>query len=244
MRKITIRPVFYLTLIAFMAFIVYGRSIWVPAYQKINGRRTVAEVIAKYGAKAEKRLLPYFQEAGIEYPPEKITLIALKEEKELELWAFDSSRWLNVKTYDILGASGKAGPKLRQGDLQVPEGIYDIVGLNPNSSYHLSMKLNYPNAYDQAQAKKENRSNLGGDIFIHGKTGSVGCLAMGDPAIEELFTVVEKVGRAGTKVIISPKDSRKAKLYLPEDSPVWLADLYAQIENALESYKMMSHKAL
>ena len=132
-----------------MANLVYGRSMWVPVYQKIKGKRTVDEVIARYGPSAEKRLLPHFLAAGIEYPPEKLTLIALKQEKQLELWALDSAGWNNIKTYDIMGASGGDGPKLRQGDHQVPEGFYDIIGLNPNSSYHLSMKLNYPNDYDQ-----------------------------------------------------------------------------------------------
>ena len=137
-----------------------------------------------------------------------------------------------------------AGPKLKQGHRQVPEGLYDIAGLNPNSSYHLSVKLNYPNAFDQAQAEKENRSNLGGDIFIHGKTGSVGCLAMGDSAIEELFTVAEKVGRQNIEIIISPRDSRRTKLNVPANSPSWLIELYANIAKALENYKMISNKAL
>jgi murein L,D-transpeptidase YafK len=71
-------------------------------------------------------------------------------------------------------ASGKAGPKLREGDGQVPEGIYRIDGLNPNSSYHLSLKLNYPNDFDLEQARTEGRTELGGDIFIHGKAVSIG----------------------------------------------------------------------
>ncbi len=225
-----------LFLVGAVTFLHYGRSIWVPAYQKVKGKRTVAEVIEKYGPRAEKRLLPYFEKSRISYPPERIALIALKEEETLELWAHGGSKWQRIKDYEILGASGTEGPKLRQGDLQVPEGLYQIIGLNPNSSYHLSMKLDYPNSFDKEQAKKEHRGNLGGDIFIHGKTGSVGCLAMGDKPIEELFVIVEKVGRSNTRVIISPRDFRKHKWEVLEGSPSWLPTLYTEIDEELKEY--------
>lgn len=239
MRKTVIRVVFYSSALCIMAFMVYGRSIWVPAYLKIKGKRTVEEVIARYGPGAEKRLSPYFTRSGIEYPPEKIALVALKEEKRLELWGFGGGAWRKIKEYDILGASGASGPKLKQGDHQVPEGFYGIIGLNPNSSYHLSMKLDYPNAFDLEQAKAEKRDNLGGDIFIHGKSGSVGCLAMGDPAIEELFTVVDKVGRSNAAVIIAPWDFRERTWNVREGSPPWLPGLYAEIDKALNTYTVM-----
>jgi len=71
-----------------------------------------------------------------------------------------------VADYRITAASGTAGPKLREGDRQVPEGIYRIVGLNPNSRYHLSMKLDYPNAFDRHQAARDGRARPGSDIFI------------------------------------------------------------------------------
>jgi murein L,D-transpeptidase YafK len=80
----------------------------------------------------------------VSYPPREVTFIALKQEKKLELWARNSGEFRFIRDYDIQAASGVAGPKLRQGDRQVPEDIYRIAGLNPNSHYHLSMKLNYP----------------------------------------------------------------------------------------------------
>jgi murein L,D-transpeptidase YafK len=128
------------------------------------------------------------------------------------VWVETSGQVVFIHSYSVLAASGHNGPKLREGDRQVPEGFYRITSLNPNSSYHLSIKLNYPNAFDQQHADEEGRDHLGGDIFIHGKAASIGCLAMGDPAIEELFVMVEKVGRSNVQVIIAPHDPRQIPL--------------------------------
>ena len=76
----------------------------------------------------------------------------------------------------------------------MPEGVYAIEAFNSNSRFHLSLKLDYPNAVDRQQAALEGRDQLGGDIFLHGKDVSVGCLAMGDAAIEELFVLVARTG--------------------------------------------------
>ena len=108
----------------------------------------------------------------------------------LELWASQNGNWRFIKQYSINGASGAPGPKLREGDRQVPEGLYRLIGRNPNSNYHLSMKLDYPNSYDLRHAKREGRSNPGSNIFIHGKSLSVGCLAMSGEAIEAFFVLV------------------------------------------------------
>jgi murein L,D-transpeptidase YafK len=115
-----------------------------------------------------------------------------------------------------LAASGTLGPKLREGDRQVPVGIYEIESLNPNSAYHVSLRLNYPNAFDRAQAAKDGRTNLGRDIMIHGKSVSVGCLALGDEAAEDVFTLVADAGIQNVKVICSPVDFRK-RAGLPRD---------------------------
>jgi hypothetical protein len=69
------------------------------------------------------------------------------------------------------------------------------------------------------------RTNLGSDIFVHGKAISVGCLAMGDEAIEELFVLTSDVGRENVRVVIAPSDPRTHELSVPS-SPVWVADLY------------------
>jgi len=174
----------------------------------------------------------------VSYTPKKITLIGIKDKKILEVWALDQkSAWHLVHTYPILAASGKLGPKLNEGDLQVPEGIYKITWLNPNSNYHLSMKINYPNKYDWEKAKLENRRQPGSDIFIHGKTASIGCLAIGDKAIEELFALVKKIGVNKTQVILTPTDMRIQK---PDTAHLqhipWINELYNRIETELVKY--------
>lgn len=176
-----------------------------------------------------------FAAAGVAYPPADVTLLAVKESAELEVWAGSGLIFQRVLTYDIRALSGVAGPKLREGDRQVPEGIYRIEGLNPNSSFHLSMKLNYPNSFDLRQANAEGRTEPGTNIFIHGKASSIGCLAMGDPAIEELFVLAHDVGKGNIKVVIAPTDPRMASLIAPAQ-PSWVAELYRTIEKEFRQY--------
>ncbi|MCU0327387.1 MAG: hypothetical protein MUE53_00180 [Chitinophagales bacterium] len=110
---------------------------------------------------------------------------AYKFNKQLELWAYapDSMRYILIKTYPICETVGDLGPKRRSGDFQIPEGVYSITEFNPNSKYHLSLRVNYPNQSDLYF----NSKNPGGDIYIHGKCETVGCLPMTDSLIEEIF---------------------------------------------------------
>ncbi len=204
-----------------------------PEVQKPPGQLTISQVVAWCGPEVEKRLGPCFQAVGARYPPRAVQLIALKEERRLELWASKPPGWVFVRAYDIKEASGKAGPKLRQGDHQVPEGLYRVVGLNPNSKYHVSVKLDYPNAFDWERAKADGRLKPGGDIFIHGKDVSVGCLAMGDEAAEELFVLISKVGIRRATVIIAPKDFRKHPPQTDKELPEWVPGLYSRIQQEM-----------
>ncbi|MBR9988588.1 MAG: L,D-transpeptidase family protein [Gemmatimonadetes bacterium] len=127
-----------------------------------------------------------FKDRNLRHPAAEVFVRVFKRDRELEVWvrSVDSSRFQLLKTYGICAAAGKPGPKRRQGDEQVPEGFYHIDLFNPNSNYHLSMRVNYPNASDRA-ANPGGR--LGGDIYIHGDCVSAGCLAMTDEGIEELY---------------------------------------------------------
>lgn len=198
--------------------------------------RTVADVVTRYGPAARARLVPHFRKAGVAYPPNEIAILVLKREKRVALWARSGRQWRFVRNYPILAASGHAGPKLREGDYQVPEGVYRIEHLNPNSSYHLSMKVSYPNAFDRRMAARDRRTRLGGDIFIHGKAVSIGCVALGDPAIEELFTLVAETGHPRVKVIIAPNDLRVAGAVMHESAPPWVGQLYRTIAAALAQF--------
>jgi hypothetical protein len=236
------KPRFFLVLVMLVmvasatGFYFFGRGMWVPVYYRLVGRRTVADVIAKYGPLAESRLGPLFSSQGMSYPPERIALVGMKKEKALELWALQGQQWKKVRTYPIVRASGKLGPKLSKGDYQVPEGIYQIVGLNPNSNYHLSIKLDYPNAFDREMAMREKRNDPGDDIFIHGKNVSIGCLAMGDEAIEDLFVLVSKVGVSNSTVVIAPQDLRKNPTVSAEGLPSWSSTLYDRLRAEMKKY--------
>lgn len=138
-----------------------------------------------------------------------------------------------IASYPIVAASGGPGPKLREGDRQVPEGVYRVEGLNPNSAYHLSIKVGYPNDSDAAHAAAEGRSDPGGDIFIHGKDLSIGCLAIGDDAIEELFVLVEQVGITSADVVIAPHDLRRDPAIPAGEFPQWYQERCAEIRDAL-----------
>lgn len=115
-----------------------------------------------------------------------ILFVAYKAESELDLYVKspENSTYKKLKTYSICAKSGNLGPKLKQGDQQVPEGFYHIDRFNPVSSYYLSLGINYPNKADKVKSKVK---NLGGDIFIHGNCVTIGCLPMTDENIKEIF---------------------------------------------------------
>jgi len=199
-------------------------------------KKTVNEVLADIGTDASERLLRWFEQSKVAYPPQRLALLGFKAEKRLELWAEQEAAWKWIRSYPILAASGVAGPKLREGDHQVPEGIYRLNFLNPNSRFHLSMQINYPNHYDSERAAEEQRTDLGGDIFIHGKAVSVGCLAMGDEAIEELFVLVATIGLDNVMVILAPQQDMQT---VAVNKPVrpWVPALYAEIRQTLTAFQ-------
>ena len=118
-----------------------------------------------------------------------------KEEGELELFveSGSSGRFELFRTYPIAAASGELGPKLAEGDGQVPEGFYFVgpKAMNPNSRFHLSFNIGFPNRYDRA------RGRTGSFIMIHGSDVSVGCLAMTDEKIEEIYTLCQAAHEGG-----------------------------------------------
>ena len=110
-----------------------------------------------------------------------------KKEEVLEVWLQkDSGEYALFLDYPICIYSGELGPKTREGDKQSPEGFYTVgrEAMNPNSQYHLSFNLGYPNAYDRAHGYS------GSMLMVHGKCVSIGCYAMGDRQIEEIYTLV------------------------------------------------------
>jgi murein L,D-transpeptidase YafK len=145
-----------------------------------------------------------------------------KSEKVLEIWVKQEDKFAIFKTYPICTFSGRLGPKIKQGDGQSPEGFYRVgLGqLNPYSSYHLSFNLGYPNTYDRANGR------TGDYLMVHGNCVSIGCYAMGDENIEEIYTLMEAALRGGQKNIdvhVFPLrfDSTKIAWQRSEWQPFW-----------------------
>ena len=101
---------------------------------KLQGKQTTQDVLVLLRNTGRERLFVHFEAAGAAWPPRNTAFLAFKEERQLEVWAESAEREgerVFVREYPILGASGTPGPKLREGDLQVPEGVYGLCGLIP-----------------------------------------------------------------------------------------------------------------
>lgn len=204
---------------------------------------SLVERVAEIGPGAIARLEEKFSDAGVAWPPQRLAFLAFKDERVIEVQAQSAGGgWAPVYRYKVEAASGGAGPKLAEGDRQVPEGLYKIVSLNPNSRYHVSLRVGYPNDFDRAMAKADGRKKLGGDIMIHGRNLSAGCLAVGDAGAEEFFVMAHAIGLDYVDVIIAPRDFRKPSVFssvtetINFGGPSWLPTLYESIKVALEPF--------
>jgi hypothetical protein len=210
---------------------------------KLNWDNAIEKAVKRYGLRVEPQLISFFNKAGVSYPPKEIAILAFKSERKVELWAKNENQsWQHIHNYSLTGFSGRLGPKLKENDKQIPEGIYKLVNFNPFSSMHLSMMLNYPNDFDREQGYADGRKELGNNIFIHGKNLSVGCLAIGDLAIDQLFILARRVGLRHIQVIIAPNDLRNNK---PSTStfaqPRWLPELYKRISISLKPFNKSNY---
>ena len=200
----------------------------------LSGNETVASVLQNLGPRVDPRTAIHLAKAGFSYYPERVLIVVLKDEQQLEVYGWKDGRWRFINFYWFTANSGELGPKLKQGDRQIPEGLYTLEYLNPNSKFWLSGKVSYPNAFDKAKAEADGRSRLGGDIFIHGKAMSIGCVAIGDAPVEEVFFfMAHHSSPEPLEIIISPVDFRKGKA-MPENVAVsWYPELCAAINYRL-----------
>ncbi len=115
-----------------------------------------------------------------------IFMRVFKLESELELWMEKDGRYELFATYPICLWSGRLGPKLKEGDRQAPEGFYtvDKDALNPNSRMHRSFNLGFPNAFDRAHGR------TGSFLMVHGGCTSIGCFAVTDKVVDEIWRIV------------------------------------------------------
>jgi hypothetical protein len=237
-RRILLAGTIAVALIAVAASFKAVRSTLQYLWGKARGGYSVTERLEQFGRRVEKRLKPAFEAANVTYPPADLAFVAFKDSKILELYARNSEQpWRFIKAYAVLAASGGLGPKLQEGDRQVPEGVYGLESLNPNSQFHLSVRLNYPNEFDRRMAKVDGRTRLGGDIMIHGNSVSVGCLAMGDDAAEDLFVLSALVSKERVKIVISPTDFRAGTAMNLVEEPHWVGGLYGMLREELRQFQ-------
>lgn len=125
-----------------------------------------------------------------------IMLRIFKQENTLEVWKRkDTGRYALLTSYDICKWSGKLGPKFKEGDRQAPEGFYRVNKhqMNPNSQYHLSFNMGFPNAYDRSHGR------TGSHLMIHGACSSAGCYSMTDERVEEIYAMARDAFKGGQK---------------------------------------------
>jgi murein L,D-transpeptidase YafK len=166
------------------------------------GQARVRQATSRVGA----RVAAMFVERGLPYPTD-VMFRVFKQERTFEVWGLDpqSGRYVLVQDYPVCRLSGHLGPKTRRGDMQVPEGFYSIDVFNPQSRFHLSMRVNYPNQADLARGRFDDR--MGGDIFVHGGCATVGCVPVTDNVIEELYVLAVDArgnGQASIPIHIFP----------------------------------------
>ncbi len=149
----------------------------------------------------QKTVEHLFERAGLRFPPAQLLLRGFKREKHLEVWTASrrDGPLVHVTTFEFCYASGKLGPKRREGDQQVPEGFYRLNYYNPLSRFHLSMQVSYPNLSDRILG---DRLHPGGEIMIHGDCVSIGCISLSDERIEELWVMTDSLRKTGGRVYV------------------------------------------
>ncbi|SDR61922.1 Murein L,D-transpeptidase YafK [Rhizobiales bacterium GAS113] len=152
---------------------------------------------ARHWVPLTPQLLAAMQEKGMK-KDDPVLIRTYKQEAEFEVWKKDTSgRYALLKTFPMCRWSGQLGPKHKEGDRQAPEGYYAITPaqMNPNSNYHLSYDIGYPNAYDRAHG------GTGSYLMVHGDCSSAGCYSMTDQQIEEIYALVREAHSGGEKAV-------------------------------------------
>ena len=149
--------------------------------QQLKNKRVKDAYAAKWPALEAELKVKNINASSLE-----VFIRIFKKEKELELWVKNKSdaKFVFLKKVAICASSGELGPKRKEGDYQVPEGIYDIPSFNPNSSYFLALKVGYPNKSDKILVDGK---RTGGDIMIHGNCVTIGCIPLQDEPVKDVY---------------------------------------------------------
>ncbi|WP_245895281.1 L,D-transpeptidase family protein [Devosia submarina] len=151
----------------------------------------------RHNVPVPKALLDRMTEIGSS-PTEAMAIRVFKESSELEVWKrTNTGRYALLKSYSICKWSGALGPKIKEGDYQSPEGFYEVTPglMNPKSAYWLSFNVGFPNKFDQAWGR------TGTNLMVHGDCKSVGCFAITDAGIKEIYAMVRESFRGGNRSV-------------------------------------------
>jgi murein L,D-transpeptidase YafK len=170
-----------------------------PAFNFIEYQRSFPR-ISDALQRREDSLERQFRAKKLRWPVKNIYIRSFKYDSRLEVWVRYSSdeKYQLFKNYKVCALAGTLGPKRMQGDYQVPEGFYYINEFNPRSNFHLSLGLNYPNSADRILGDS---LQPGGDIYIHGKCVTSGCIPIMDQQIEELYILAAHAHAQGQDFI-------------------------------------------
>lgn len=142
----------------------------------------------------------YFKSKNLSYSGFHLFIRAFKKEELLEVWIKEKGKeeFTLLQTYPFCASSGTLGPKRKEGDMQIPEGIYYLNHFNPLSNFYLSLGVNYPNASDKILSDK---NHPGGNIYIHGNCVTIGCIPLTDDKIKELYILAVEARTNGQEKI-------------------------------------------
>jgi len=203
------------------------------------GEGALEDRVAEARRVAGPRVMQMRRAAGLKSSPGVVYLRAFKSERVLEVWGAESASgpFKLIHSYAVAAQSGVLGPKRKEGDLQVPEGLYVVDRMNPQSRFHLSIGINYPNVSDRILGDRE---KPGSDIFIHGDKKSIGCLAMTDAKIKEIYLMVLDARAGGQRIVrvdifpfrMTPEHVKSQSAAHPGHAVLWrqLSPAYAEFE--------------
>ncbi|MFM7839419.1 MAG: murein L,D-transpeptidase family protein [Chitinophagaceae bacterium] len=231
-----------ITILLILNMVVTSAQVYKSTYNFIDYQRSFPRINQAL-QRVEDNLMREFQEKGLTWPAKYLYIRSFKYDSQLEVWIkYEKSEPFQLfKTYRVCALSGKLGPKRMKGDYQVPEGFYYINEFNPNSTYHLSLGLNYPNASDRILADS---LIPGGDIYIHGSCVTTGCIPITNDQIEQLYILASHARNLGQDFIpvhIFPVryDNQKSVQFLNrflKESPEYVA-FNDQLCNAYEYFQ-------
>ena len=197
MNKLSITSFFVYTLLVTAG--AHGQTSVAPSFAFIDYQRSIPKITDVMNRRQDT-LMKQFKEKGLEWPAKYIYIRSFKYDSQLEVWVKNTAAapYKLFKSYKVCALAGTLGPKRMQGDYQVPEGMYRINEFNPNSQYHLSLGLNYPNASDRILSDS---LHPGGDIYIHGSCVTTGCIPVNNNQIEDLYLLTAYAKNQGQDFI-------------------------------------------